>query len=208
LRLYVATWQPDSPQDIHFIRGQIEERIMKPRKLLLTMLPLALVGSLAGCSDTNKSPDVTDSVRRSLDQAGYKDVSVREDRDKGVVTLTGTVPSESDKSQVENIAKSGAGSQVVANQIAVRPTGSESEAKAVDADMDTAIEKNLDAVLIKNKLKNDVKYDVKNGVVKLTGEVPSQTRRAQVEKLAASVPNTKQVVNELEVKNQKASSTP
>jgi osmotically-inducible protein OsmY len=57
--------------------------------------------------------------------------------------------------------------------------------------------------LVKNKLKKDVKYDVKNGVVTLTGDVPSQTRRAQVEKLAAGVPNVKQVVNELEVKNQK-----
>jgi osmotically-inducible protein OsmY len=37
--------------------------------------------------------------------------------------------------------------------------------------------------------------------------VRSQARRAQVEKLAASVPNVKQVVNELEVKSQKASST-
>jgi hyperosmotically inducible protein len=181
---------------------------MKSRRLLLGMLPLVLVAVLTGCSDTNNSPDVTDSVRRSLDQAGYKDVSVSQDRDKGVVTLTGTVPTESDKSQAEAIAKSGAGSQVVANQIAVRPPGNESEAKAVDADMDKAIEKNLDALLIKNKLKNGVTYDVKNGVVKLSGEVRSQARRAQVEKLAASVPNAKQVVNELEVKNQKASSTP
>jgi hyperosmotically inducible periplasmic protein len=181
---------------------------MKSRRLLLAMLPLALVGALAGCSETNKSPDVTDSVRRSLGQAGYKDVSVSQDREKGVVTLTGTVPADSDKSQAEAIAKSAAASQVVANQIAVRPAGNESEAKAVDADMDKAIAKNLDAVLIKNKLKNDVKYDVKNGVVTLTGEVRSQARRAQVEQLAASVPNAKQVVNELEVKNRKASSTP
>ena len=181
---------------------------MKSRRLLLALLPLVLVGALAGCSETNKSPDVTDNIRKSLDQAGYKDVSVSQDRDKGVVTLTGTVPTESDKSQAEAIAKSGAGSQVVADQIAVRPPGNESDAKTVDADLDKAIEKNLDAVLVKNKLKNDVKYDTKNGVVTLTGEVRSQARRAQVEKLAASVPNVKQVVNELEVKSQKASSTP
>ena len=181
---------------------------MKSRRLLLASLPLMLVGALAGCSETNKSPDVTDNIRKSLDQAGYKDVSVSQDRDKGVVTLTGTVPTESDRSQAEAIAKSGAGSQVVADQIAVRPPGNESDAKTVDADLDKAIEKNLDAVLVKNKLKNDVKYDTKNGVVTLTGEVRSQARRAQVEKLAASVPNVKQVVNELEVKGQKASSTP
>jgi hyperosmotically inducible protein len=181
---------------------------MKSRRLLLALLPLVLVGALAGCSETNKSPDVTDNIRKSLDQAGYKDVSVSQDREKGVVTLTGTVATESDKSQAEAIAKSGAGSQVVADQIAVRPPGNESDAKTVDADLDKAIEKNLDAVLVKNKLKNDVKYDTKNGVVTLTGEVRSQARRAQVEKLAASVPNVKQVVNELEVKSQKASSTP
>jgi osmotically-inducible protein OsmY len=48
---------------------------------------------------------------------------------------------------------------------------------------------------------------VKNGVVTLKGKVPSETKREQVEKLAASIPNVKQVVNELEVKGQKATST-
>ena len=130
-----------------------------------------------------------------------------QDRDKGVVTLTGTVPTDSDKAQAESIAKSSAGAQVVANQIAVRPPGNESEAKAVDSDLDKAIEKNVDAVLVKNKLKHDISYDVKNAVVTLKGDVVSQGRRAMVEKLIAGVPNVKQVVNELEVKNQKASST-
>jgi len=73
--------------------------------------------------------------------------------------------------------------------------------------MDKAIEKNLDAMLVKNKLQKGVRYDVKNGVVTLKGDVPSESRRSQLEKLASNVPNVKQVVNELEVKNQKASST-
>jgi hyperosmotically inducible protein len=180
---------------------------MRVKKLILAVAPVILAGALAGCSDTNKSPDVTDNIRKSLDQAGYKDVSVSQDREKGVVTLTGTVPTEGDKSQAESIAKSGAGAQVVADQLAVRPPGNESDAKTVDSDLDKAIEKNLDAMLVKSKLKRDVKYDVKNGVVTLTGNVASQSRRAQVERLASTVPNVKQVVNELEVKNQKASST-
>lgn len=184
-----------------------QRRDMRMRKMVLAVVPVLMAGLLAGCSDTNKSPDVADNIRKSLDQAGYKDVSVSQDRDKGVVTLTGTVLTEGDKAQAESIAKSGAGAQVVADQIAVRPPGNESDAKTVDSDMDKAIEKNLDAVLVKNKLKKDVKYDVKNGVVTLTGDVISQSRRAQVEKLANTVPNVKQVVNELEVKNQKASST-
>lgn len=179
---------------------------MKARRLHSLVFPLLVAGMLSGCS-TNQSPDVTDNIRKSLDQAGFKDVSVSEDRDKGVVTLSGNVPTDTDKQQAESIAKSNAASLVVADQIAVRPPGNESEAKAVDSDLDKAIEKNLDATLVKHRLKKNVKYDVKNGVVTLTGDVPSQTKREQVEKLVASVPNVKQVVNELEVKGQRASST-
>jgi hyperosmotically inducible periplasmic protein len=180
---------------------------MKVRRLSLAVLPVVLAGALMGCSDTNKSPDVSDNIRKSLDQAGYKDVNVSQDRDKGVVTLSGTVATDSDKAQAESIAKAGAGAQVVADQIAVRPPGNESVAKTVDSDTDKAIEKNLDAVLVKNKLDKHVSYDVKNGVVTLKGDVMSQGRRALVEKLAAGVPEVKQVVNEIEVKNQKASAT-
>jgi osmotically-inducible protein OsmY len=94
----------------------------------------------------------------------------------------------------------------VANEIAVRPAGQESMAKDTDTDLDKAIEKNFDAVLVQHRLEHSVKYDVKNGVI-TTGDVHSQAQRKGVEKLAAGVPNVKQVVNELEVKNQKASSS-
>jgi hyperosmotically inducible protein len=181
---------------------------MRSLPLFCLIGTLLIVGSTAACSDTpTKSPDVADNIRKSLDQAGLKDVSVSQDRDKGVVTLTGSTASEADKSQAESIAKSLAGSQVVSDQIAVRPPGNESIAKKVDSDLDKGIEKNFDAVLVRHKLDSAVKYDVKNGVVTLTGKVNSQSKRAWVEKLATSVPNVKQVVNELEVKNQKASSS-
>jgi hyperosmotically inducible protein len=150
---------------------------------------------------------VTDSVRRSLDQAGYKNVSISQDRDKGVVTLTGNVASEGDKSQAESITRSVATGQVVSDQIAVLPPGGEGDAKAVNSDLDKGIEKNLDAALIQNKMNKAVKYDVKSGVVTLKGEVDSQARRARAEKVAAGVPNVQQVVNELQVKDQKASSS-
>jgi hyperosmotically inducible protein len=181
---------------------------MKNLRLSVAMLTLLAVGILAGCSGTTaKSPDVSDSIRKSLDQAGFKNVSVRQDRDKGIVTLGGQVASENDKSQAESLAKSLAGAQVVANQIAVIPMGVEKEAKAVNSDLDKGIEKNLDAALIQNKMHDNVKYEVKSGVVTLTGEVNSQSKRDRAEKVATSVPNVKQVVNDLQVKNQKASSS-
>ena len=182
---------------------------MKALKLCLTLLMLLAVGNLVGCSGASrKSPDVSDSIRKSLDQAGFKDVSVTQDRDKGVVTLGGNVAADGDKAQAEFIAKSIATGQVVANQIAVMPPGGEREAKTVNSDLDKGIDNNLHAALIQNRLHKGVKYEVKNGVVTLTGEVNSQSKRAQIEQVASTVPNVQQVVNALQVKGQKASTTP
>jgi osmotically-inducible protein OsmY len=126
---------------------------MKKLRFSVAMLAVLAVGILTGCSETStKSPAVSDTIRKSLDQAGLKGVTVGQDRDKG-------------------------------------------------------IEKNLDAVLIQNRMHDNVKYDVKSGVVTLTGEVNSQAKRDHAEKAATNVPNVKQVVNDLQVKNQKASSS-
>jgi len=182
---------------------------MKMLKRYIIILMLLVVGSMIVCSRTStKSADVADNIRKSLDQAGLKAVSVTQDRDKGVVTLSGNVATDIDKAQAEFIATSIATGQVVSNQIAVVPPGAEGEAKAVNSDLDGGIEKNLDAALIQNKLHKGVTYDVKSGVVTLTGEVSSQAKRAQVAQVASTVPNVLQVVNELQVKNQKATSTP
>jgi osmotically-inducible protein OsmY len=181
---------------------------MKTLGTFLAALFLFVTTTLVGCTTpATKSPDVAGDIRTSLNQAGLKDVSVSQDRDKGIVTLGGTVKADSDKAQAESIAKSIAGPQVVADEIAVVPLGNESNAKAVDSDLDEGIEKNLDAALIENKLQKHVKYDVKNGVVTLTGAVNSEGKRARAESVATSVPNVLQVVNELQVQDQKATSS-
>jgi hyperosmotically inducible periplasmic protein len=176
-------------------------------RLYAAMLALLGAGTLYGCSKTAASPDVSDSIRKSLDQAGLKDVSVSQDRDKGIVTLGGQVASDGDKAQAETLAKSLAGAQVVADQVAVVPPGLEKDAKAINSDLDQGIEKNLDAALIQSNLLKTVKYEVKSGVVTLTGEVNSENKRARAEKVAIAVPNVQQVVNNLQIKDQKASSS-
>ena len=181
---------------------------MKTLRLCLSLLAILGVGTLAGCASTStKAPDVSDSIRTSLDQAGFKDVSVSQDRDKGVVTLGGRVATGGDKGQAESIARTMAGVQVVSNQIAVIPPGNESDAKKFNSALDKGIESNLEAALIKNNLEETVKYAVKNHVVTLTGNVDSQSKRAHAEEVAATVLNVQQVVNELQVKAQKATSS-
>jgi len=180
-------------------------------KLLKSVMPLAVllaIGTLAGCSQAStKSAEVSAGIRTSLDQAGLKDVTVTQDREKGVVTLGGQVARDADKSNAAAIAHSIAQAQVVSNQIAVLVAGAESSSKTMNADLDKGIESNLDAELVKHKLHSHVKYSVKNHVVTLSGEVRSQSSRDRAEALAKAVPNVQQVVNELQVKRMKATSS-
>ncbi len=193
-----------------FLLGSIErsKENMKTIQLFFVVLTLVAAGIMAGCTKTAaKSADVSDSIRTSLDQAGLKNVSVSDDRDKGIVTLSGQVSTDNDKAQAESVAKSLAGAQVVADQIDVIPVGGEKDAEAVNSDLDKGIAANLDAALIPNKLHKVVNYEVKSGVVTLSGEVNSEDKRALAQQVAAGVPNVRQVVNDLQVKNQKASSS-
>ncbi len=178
---------------------------MKSVKTCLCVPMVIAIAAMAGCSST-KSPSVADTIRKQLNQAGLKDVSVSQDRDKGVVTLGGKVPSDASKSQAESIAKGSAGGQVVADEIAVIPANGAGDTRTLYADLDKGIEGNLDAALIQNRIPGTIRHVVKNGVVTLTGTVDSQQARDQAQTLASTVPNVQQVVNELQITNQKASS--
>jgi len=174
-------------------------------KLATTSAVLAM-GLLSGCATTQKTPAVTDSIHKSLDQAGLKDVSVTQDRDKGVVTLGGHVSSAADKANADQIARSFAAGQVVANQVAVLPAGDSGPTRTVYADLDKGIDSNLDAALISGGYTTGIGHSVKNGVVTLTGTVDTGRQRTQLETIAQGVPNTQQVVNEIQTRHQKATS--
>jgi hyperosmotically inducible protein len=177
------------------------------RSLNLFINACLLTLALTIACNTHRAPDVTANVRHALDAANLNSVNVSQDREKNVVTLSGNVATDDDKNRAESIAKTNAGDAVVADEIAVRPAGDESTAKKVDSELDSGIDKNLEAMLVQHKLNHDVRYDVSEGVVTLKGNVPSRSERASAENLAKQVPNVKQVVNELEVKGQKATST-
>jgi osmotically-inducible protein OsmY len=115
---------------------------MTSLKSVSILLMVLVISVASGCTNNaTKAPNVTASIRQALDQAGFKDVSVSQDRDKNLITLTGKVANDNDKMQAESIARSIAGTQVVSNQISVRPPGEESTAKKVESDLDKGIEK-------------------------------------------------------------------
>jgi len=178
------------------------------RNTIISSLFMAALLSSGACSNhAQRTPDVRDNVSKALDQAGMKNVSVSQDRDKGVVTLGGNVPTDADKAQAESIAKANAQGDVVANEIAVLPPNDKDNVKTVNSDLDAGIKKNLDAALVQNHINRNVHYKVKNGVVTLTGKVDSQATRSDAEKVASNVPNVQQVVNELQVRYERATSS-
>ncbi len=178
-------------------------------KTSVTAVACLLLALAIGCTSNKAStPNVKDQVSKALDNAGYKDLKVDVNNDKELVTLTGDVKTQEDKERAETLAKGAAGGYVISNEIGVRPEGVESDAKKIDSNLDDAIEKDFKAVIIANKLESQhIRYDAKNGVLTLKGDVDTPALRTKAEKLAASVPNVQQVVNELDVKGAKRRSS-
>jgi len=175
---------------------------LKTATAALAALLLALV---MGCTSNKAStPDVKDQVTKALDNAGYKNLKVDVNHDKELVTLTGDVKTQEDKDHAEDLAKAAASGYVVSNELGVRPEGVENAARKIDSNVDDAIEKDFKAVMIANRLDSQsIHYNAKNGVLTLKGNVDTPALRDKAEKLAASVPNVQQVVNELDVKGKR-----
>jgi hyperosmotically inducible protein len=157
---------------------------------------------LVGCSQQKANvPAAKDQVEAALNQNNLGDVKVAEDRDKGVITLSGNVKTDEDKQRAEQLAKQSAPGEVIANEIGVRPAGQESQAGKVDSNTDDAIENHMKALIAANNWNDQhIRFDAKNGVLTLKGDVDTPDQRASVEKEAANIPGVQQVVNELQVK--------
>ena len=170
----------------------------------LAVLAAFMVMSVACTQQRAAAPDVAGQIKDSLKANHLDAVKVNEDRDKGVVTLSGDVKSDQEKSQAEDIAKQNAGGLIVANELGVRPAGEEGAANKVDKNLDKGIEDDYRAALTSKGMDNQhIHCSSKNAVVTLTGDVDTPTQRQSAEKIAAQIPNVSQVVNELTVKGAK-----
>ncbi|MFP5237011.1 MAG: BON domain-containing protein [Acidobacteriota bacterium] len=161
---------------------------------------LAGVMLFAGCHSNASHPDDKDAVNTALKQNNLGNVSVSQDRDKGVMTLKGNVDSDQQKDLAASVTQNAAPGYTVANEIGVRPPQSDN-AGAVQSDLDKGIEKNFDAMVKAHKVLNDhdVSGSAKNGTLVIKGTVASEREKTEAAKLAKSVPNVQQVVNEIQV---------
>jgi hypothetical protein len=122
---------------------------MRKRIAIFFLLVPLLLGTACSRRD---NISYKDEVKKALEQADLKDVTVSEDQDKNVITLGGTVHSNEAKARAAEVAKTAANTRVIANEIIVQPVGSESQAKDVASNLDDGIEKNYKAALISSGL--------------------------------------------------------
>ena len=167
------------------------------------LLAGALVVSV-GCHRT--FPDEKGAVADSLKSNNLDAIGVSQDRDKGVMTLSGNLDSQDMKAQTEKLAKQAAPDYRIDDEIGIRPAGV-ANAGAVASDLDNGIEDNFKAAIKAHGNLNDqsISGSAKNGTLVLKGSVRTGAQKMEAEQLAKSVPNVQQVVNELEVKPSKHS---
>ena len=110
----------------------------------------------------------------------------------GVVTLFGIVPSQDAKSAAEADARKVSGVKRVVNELQVVASAKQAEVKARDEDIEGEVKKAFE----KSDL-NDISVEVKNGVVRLKGTVPSGSRRLDAAVLARSVKGVRAVKDDL-----------
>jgi hyperosmotically inducible protein len=175
--------------------------------LLGSAAVLAGALAIAGCQNQPAHADEKSAVTNSLNSSNLSSVSVSQDRDKGVMTLTGDVSSDDQKAQAENLTRQAAPDYTVANEIGVRPVGAQGQASSVDSKLDDGIEDNFKAEIKAHKSLDDqsIHAKAKNGTLVLTGSVKTREQKKEAESLAKHTPNVQQVVNELEVKPDKHS---
>lgn len=179
------------------------------KRLWIAATTATLLGMLVlvGCNQNTQHPDVKDAVDSAMTSNNLGVVKVSQDRDKGVLTLTGDVDSADKKMQAETVAKQTAPGYAISNELGVRPMGFESQAKSVDSNLDSGIQDNYKAALKAHANLDDqsISYDAKNGTLVLKGSVKTAAQKSEANMLAKKVPNVKEVVNEIEVKPGKSS---
>ena len=177
---------------------------MKMKCCLLLCGAILFGGMIAGCH--HSFPDAKGAVTDSLKANNLGKIDVSQYRDKGVMTLKGSVESESDKQHAENLSKQAAPGYTIANEIGVRPPDA-NNAGAVASNLDSAIEDNFKAAIKAHGNLDDqsIHASSKNGTIVITGSVKTRAQKTEVSSLAKHVPHVQQVVNELEVKPDKHS---
>jgi hyperosmotically inducible protein len=116
----------------------------------------------------------------------------------GVVTLFGIVHSQEAKDAAAADARKVSGVKRVVNDLQVMTRAKEAAVKVRDEDIESDVKKAFEKADFK-----DISVGVKNGVVRLTGTVPTGARRLEAAVLARSIEGVRAVKDELRLETAK-----
>jgi hyperosmotically inducible protein len=153
-----------------------------------------LVGSIA-CG--MGGPDFEEQANKALDGANLDAVNADYDASERVVHVRGTVPSELDRQRAGDIVEQAVNNGArVANEVTVAG-GHEELADDLDGGIETRLENRVE---LDPALKDhDVSFDANNGVVTITGRVPTADDKERIETMTRSEEGVRDVTNALEV---------
>lgn len=160
------------------------------KKMIFIMLTVFLAGITFQSCNSNNDAKVKQDVENAL-RARYNNVSVAV-KDK-VVTLTGSLDTQTERASAENVARTVTGVTSVVNNITVQePT------PTVNTNTDSTIKTSIENRYMTDGYK-DVKVAVMNGEVVLTGDV-MRANLQKVVQIANETSGVRKVTNNMTVK--------
>ena len=139
---------------------------------------------------------ITSAVRmRLLADNQLPGLEIDLDSYDGVVTLFGIVSSHEAKSAAEDDALKVSGVKRVVNELQVVASAKQEVVSARDEDLQREVRRALDEHAFR-----DVGLEVRNGIVRLTGHVPSGAQSLQAAVVARSVPGVRAVEDDLRLR--------
>ena len=165
---------------------------MRAGMAIAAVIGVVFIG--AGC---HRGPDTKNNVRKALDQANMQQVAIKVDRDANIVHLQGTVGSMEDRTRAQEVADAVVGTTGrVLNEVTVKGVND-----STAGDLDRAIQKNLDKMIDGDPTlkQRDVNFEVKNGMVAITGEVRSASEKNRVGEITKAAPGVKEIANGLQI---------
>jgi hyperosmotically inducible protein len=146
-----------------------------------------------GVWDTASDIWITSAVRMSLIADGnVPGLEIDLDSWDGVVTLFGIVSSQDAKAAAEADALKVSGVKRVVNELQVVPSAKQQAVNASDDEIQREVRKALD-----ERGFRDIGLEVRNGVVRLTGTIPTGARNLEAAVIARSVPGVRAVEDDL-----------
>jgi hyperosmotically inducible protein len=177
----------------------------KAVSVLLAALLLAGAGLSGACATTDAG--LTSKVKSKLVADGSVPASqINVDTRNKVVTLTGSVDSQTAKDQAILLAKNTAGVRDVVDMISVKEASGEGNAPEPDRTIGEHIDDAGITMAVKGRLLEDeqvkglrIDVDTREGVVYLTGTVRSAAEKDRATSLARDTKHVKDVVSNLTI---------